>query len=88
MFDQGHNRLGVLTDELTIAFEQIVARDGLFYEMRQRTREIAPEYAEFIVWSPNLVGEYAVTDIWDKAWKSVAQVRVRASQKMITAPMW
>lgn len=88
MFDQGHNRLPVLEHELADALHTIVAEGGMFYQLREKTRAIAREYPEFIVWSPELRGEYAVADIWDRSWTRLAQVKVHASQKMINAPMW
>tara|TARA_B100000745_G_scaffold271617_2_gene199103 strand:+ start:1112 stop:1378 length:267 start_codon:yes stop_codon:yes gene_type:complete len=88
MYDQGHNRLPVLASELEAALQAVIDCDGMFCQLRSVARAIALEYPEFMVWSPELRGAYAVADIWDHSWKRLAEVKVEASKKMITAPMW
>lgn len=78
----------VLEHELSNALRTIVAEGGMFYQLRDKTRELALEYPEYIVWSPELRGTRAVADIWDRAWNRMAEVEVPATQAMIDAPMW
>jgi hypothetical protein len=88
MFDQGHNRLEVLKHDLAEALSQIVSEGAQFYSLCAKTRTMALEYPEFIVWSPELRGDKAVADIWDRSWKRLGSVSVQASREMINAPMW
>ncbi len=84
----GHNRLAALMHELETAFVRVAEQDGAFYQMRTAARDIAPAYPEFIVWSPELRGSEAVSDIWDRSWNRLAEVQVEATERMINAPMW
>lgn len=88
MFDQGHNSVSVLENELRVAMEIIVTQGSQFYSLRVKVREIALEYPEFIIWSPELRDDQAVSDIWDRSHTQLASVSVQASQEMIDAPMW
>ena len=88
MLDQGLNRMEVLKYELELSLIQIVSEGAQFYSLRAKTRTIALEYPEYIVWSPELRGNQAVVDIWDRSWKRLASISVQASQEMVNAPMW
>ncbi len=88
MFDQGHTKLQTLEEKIRVAMAGRVAQGAHFSELRTVVREIALEYPEFITWSPELRGDQAVSDIWDRSWKPLASVSVFASQEMQNAPMW
>jgi len=82
------NSLPVLEYELKSAQKRIVDSDGAFYQLREKTREIALEYPQYIVWSPDLVDGHAMTEVWDHAWNRLSAVKVQVSQKMVNDPMW
>jgi len=88
MFDQGNTNLSVLVDKLRTAMQDIVAQGSQFYVLHAEVRKIAPDYEEFIVWSPELRGDQAVVDIWDRSWKPLATVSVQVSQEIQNAPIW
>jgi len=88
MFDQSHTRLQLLEEQIHAAMLNRVAQGVYFSVLRTVVREIALEYPEFIIWSPELRGDQVVSDIWDRSWKPLASVSVHASQEMQDAPMW
>lgn len=88
MFDVGNNRLEVFKCEVEQTLIQLISAGAQFYALRTKTREIALEYPELIVWSPELRADRAVIDIWDRTWKRVGSVSIVVTQEMQNAPVW
>jgi len=88
MFDQGHNQLPVLEHELQVVMQSVVDSGGQFYQVRSAVREVAKDYPQYIIWSPELRGDQAVADVWSRSWERLLEVRVPVSKQILEAPMW
>lgn len=88
MSNEAQARLLALQSALQSQLTALLKPYNQMWLLRQRTREIAQRFPEFIIWSPTLVDSHAVIDIQSRIGELCVSVKVAVPREWHDAPVW